>query len=43
MTRPATGYDGALLGKTACSTDYGVIITGLLKSKKCVKINLSLD
>ena len=23
--RPATGYGGALLGKTACSTGYGVI------------------
>ena len=41
--RPATGYDGALLGKTACLTGYGVIIIGLLKSKKFVKINLSLD
>ena len=29
--RPATGYGGALLGKTACSTGYGVIIIGLLK------------
>ena len=33
--RLATGYGGALLGKTACSTGYGVIITGLSKSKKC--------
>ena len=32
--RPATGYGGALLGKTACSTGYGVIIIRLLKSKK---------
>ena len=31
---PATGYDVALLGKTACSTGYGVIIIGLLKLKK---------
>ena len=29
--RPATGYVGALLGKTACSTGYGVITIGLLK------------
>ena len=29
--RPATGYGDALLGKTACSTGYGVIIIGLLK------------
>ena len=29
--RPATGYDGALLGKPACSMGYGVIIIGLLK------------
>ena len=30
--RPATGYGGgALVGKTACSTGYGVIIIGLLK------------
>ena len=28
--RPATGYDGALLGKTACSTGYGVIIRALM-------------
>ncbi len=42
--RSATGYGGALLGKTACSTGYGVIIIGfLIKIKKCVKINLSLD
>ena len=27
-------YGGALLGKTACSTGYGVIIIGLLKLKK---------
>ena len=28
---PATGYGGALLRKTACSTGYGAIIIGLLK------------
>ena len=32
--RPATGYGGPLLGKTACSAGYGVIVIGLLKYKK---------
>ena len=41
--RPVTGYGGTLLGKKACSTGYGVIIIGLLKLKKFVKINLSMD
>ena len=29
--RLATGYGGALIGKTACSTGYGIITIGLLK------------